>query len=284
MSIAAEGPNAAQIEYWNGKAGDTWAEFQERMDKNLAPMSETLLRAAALKPGERVLDIGCGCGATSLGAAEAVGPGGAVTGLDISEPMLALARKRGAAMPQLDWSLADAATARFESTHDAVISRFGVMFFADPTAAFTNIIRALKPGGRLAFVCWQDLRKNEWIALPMRAAMKHLPEQPPADPYAPGPGAFAEEARTIAILRDAGFTDVKMEPFTAIFPLGRDLDDAVLQTKTIGPLARLLVEVPKEQAKRALGAVREALEPRLTKEGVMLEAQYWLATGKRPTA
>ena len=149
--------NAEQIEYWNGAVGECWAAFQPVLDKALSAISDTALAFAAAKPGERVLDVGCGTGTTTYALAKTVGPGGDVTGVDISRPMLAVARSRGVGV---NFREADAATHLFHPTHDLVFSRFGVMFFADPAAAFANIRKAIAPHGRLAFVCWRDMKEK----------------------------------------------------------------------------------------------------------------------------
>ena len=200
--------NAAQIEFWNNAAGLTWAECQAQLDRQLAILGAAAMRSLAPAAGERILDIGCGCGETSYALAERVGATGAVLGVDISEPMLAVARQRsgtpGSATP--DFLQADAQTADLgEAGFDAVFSRFGVMFFNDPAAAFANIRRALKPGGRLAFVCWRPMAENPWMRVPMEAALPLLPPQPPADPTAPGPFAFADSERVRGILDRSWF-------------------------------------------------------------------------------
>ena len=158
--------NEQQIEYWNGPVGERWARLQEQIDASLAPITVAAMPFANPRPRERVLDIGCGAGTTSYMLAKAVGPEGNVTGVDISEPMLAHARSRGIGV---NFRKADAATHLFHPTHDLVFSRFGVMFFDDPAAAFANIRKALKPRGRLAFACWRSVNENLWASLPFAA-------------------------------------------------------------------------------------------------------------------
>jgi len=179
---AEPGPNADQVAFWNSPAGEKWVRNQAEMDMTLAPLTEMLLARAAPAPGQRVLDVGCGTGTTVLQLAGAVGPGGHVQGLDVSEPMLALARQRVAAAGagNVDLVLDDAQTFAFDAgSRDLVFSRFGVMFFADPPAAFANLRRALVPGGRLVFVCWADLADNPWFKVPRDAAIARLGPVPP---------------------------------------------------------------------------------------------------------
>ena len=148
--------NQEQIDYWNQRAGATWAELQERLDALLAPLSKAGLNAAQVKAGERVLDVGCGCGDTSIALQQ---KGAEVLGVDVSAPMLEHARKRDSSVKYLQ---ADAARTDFEGVFDLMFSRFGVMFFDDPKSAFKNLHGALKPDGRMLFVCWQPPAANPW--------------------------------------------------------------------------------------------------------------------------
>ena len=178
--------NADQLAFWNGPGGHTWVARQEHTDITLAPMTEALLAFAAPRTGERVLDIGCGCGATTLEFARAVGPAGRVAALDISGPMLAegKARAEAAGISNVDWQQADAATAAL-SGFDLLTSAFGLMFFGDPVAAFAHMRRAANPGARMAFVCWRQLDENPWMQVPMNAVARHLPPRPKPVPQRP---------------------------------------------------------------------------------------------------
>ena len=183
-------------EFWNGRPGGVWVTEAERFDAMLAPFGHRLLRAAALKPGDGVLDVGCGNGAVSCEADQLVRPGGGVTGLDLSAPMLAVARQRAEEQGMdVAFLQGDAQTAPFDEQFDVVVSRFGVMFFDDPVAAFANLAKGTRPGGRLCFVCWQEMLANEWIAVPAMAVVAHvgIPELP--EPGVPGPFALADAAR-----------------------------------------------------------------------------------------
>lgn len=276
---AAPIANTAQFDYWNDQTGRTWAALQAQLDRQIAPLGARAMDALGVAAGGRVLDVGSGCGDTSLALASRVGAAGAVLGLDLSAPMLEVARARGRGMANLSFIQADAQTAQFEVPFDAAFSRFGVMFFADPVAAFGNIRGALRPGGRLAFVCWRAMAENVWMTTPLNAALKHVPAPPPEDPEAPGPFAFARAERVQAILHAAGFRDVRIEPYD--LPIGGfDLETAVGLAMRVGPLGRLLREVP-EQRETITGAVRAALGEFMTPGGVMMASATWIVTAQR---
>ena len=269
--------NEQQIEYWNGPVGERWAAMQDRIDSAMASISAATLEFAAAKPGERVLDIGCGTGTTTYALAKAVGPGGSVTGVDISRPMLTRARSRGAGVNFLE---ADAATHLFHPTHDLVFSRFGVMFFADPVAAFANIKKALKPGGRLAFVCWGEPKDNLWAAAPMQAARDLLPPQEQTDPHAPGPFAFADGERLKGILMKAGYRGIRIEKLPAAMNLGANIEEAVDQSLKIGPLARATAEVDDAVKEKIRARLRDVLPKFATPAGISPAATCWLVGAK----
>jgi SAM-dependent methyltransferase len=280
VSQTGEAPNAGQIAYWNEAAGPTWVQAQDPLDRQLAPLGARAMAALAPAAGERVLDIGCGAGATSLALAEAVGPAGSVLGVDISAPLLAAARARAADAPNLRFAQADAQAWPFDpASFDAAFSRFGVMFFADPTAAFGNIHGALRPGGRLAFVCWRRPEESPIITLPMQAAIPHLPEPPqPPTPGAPGPFAFADPDRVRAILDAAGFGEVALQPHDEKVG-GGDLETAVGMAFKIGPMGTLIREQPHLRPK-VEAAVREAMAAHDTPDGVKLNAAVWIVTAR----
>ncbi len=265
--------NSEQIEYWNGAVGERWAAYQDVLDNALAAISGAALAFAAARPGERVLDIGCGCGTTTYALAKAVGTGGDVTGVDISKPMLARARGRGVGVNFME---ADAAARLFHATHDLVFSRFGVMFFADPVAAFANIRKAVAPHGRLAFVCWRSMAENLWASAAFGAAREFLPPQEATDPHAPGPFAFADDKRLNGILSDAGFRDIRIEKLDSVMAMGAGLDEAVDQALRIGPLARAVADIDDAARAKVQIAVRGVLEKFRTPAGVMPPAACWL--------
>ena len=242
-----------QAEHWNGPGGERWAAAQEEIDRSLAAITALWLPWVAPRPTDRVLDIGCGCGTTTI---ELRARAAAATGVDISEPMLAVARRRA---PELTFVCADAATLPFTSTHDLIVSRFGVMFFDDPVAAFANLRTALAPGGRLAFVTWRALAENPWATVPLAAAAGLVPPAPTADPHAPGPFAFAERARLASILEAAGWRDVAIEPRDSTMLLGETLEEAVTSALTFGPLSRLTAEVDEPTRDKIRARLRATL-------------------------
>ena len=278
----SESPNAQQAVYWNEAAGPTWASLQAPLDRQLAPLGHAAMAALAPKAGERILDIGCGAGETSLELARAVAPGGEVLGADISGTLLAVARRRAETVPGVSFVEADAQTHPFEPDRfDAVFSRFGVMFFADPPAAFANIQRALKPGGRIAFVCWRSMPENPVMILPMMAALPFLPPPAPPEPGAPGPFAFADPDRIRAVLGAGGFADIGVTPHDEKVGAG-DLDTVLAMTLKIGPLGAMLREHP-DKHDTVIAAVRAALAPHEGPDGVKLDSATWIVTARKPT-
>jgi SAM-dependent methyltransferase len=277
----SEASNADQIAYWNAVAGETWANLQDRLDHQLAPLGRRGMRELHLAAGQRVLDIGCGTGQTTLELAEAVGRDGAVMGVDISHPLLEVARRRADGAPNIRFVEADAQTERFEAaSFDAAFSRFGVMFFADPVAAFRNIRSALKPGGRLTFVCWRAQGENPVMTVAMAAAAPFLPQTPaaPADPTAPGPFALADAERTRGILAGAGFTDIAIVPHNEKVG-GGNLDQTLELSLRVGPLGSFLRENP-EKRDAAVSAVRQALAAHDGPDGVKLDSATWIVSAR----
>jgi ubiquinone/menaquinone biosynthesis C-methylase UbiE len=255
--------------------------FQEQLDRQIEPLGLEAMRALAPAPGERILDVGCGCGQTSLELASRVTGSGAVTGADISAPMLDVARARtvhaGTATP--DFRQVDAQTGDLgEGAYDAVFSRFGVMFFSDPVAAFANLRKALKPAGRLAFVCWRPFEENLWMRAAMEAAQAYLPPAPQMDPRAPGPFAFADADRVRSILTEAGFSDVTLHAFNTSIG-GSNLDQTVDLAFRVGPLGAVLREQP-DLAPTVAGAVRAALVAFETPSGVLMPAAVWIVQAR----
>jgi SAM-dependent methyltransferase len=277
--------NTAQAEYWNSSAGQRWTDHQEHQDQVLSPVSDRLIAAAAPKPGDRVIDVGCGCGATTVEFAARVRPGGEVLGIDVSEPMLARARERAPQNLPVRFERADATVYNFEPNGaDLVASRFGVMFFADPARSFANLRKGLKPGGRLAFACWREAKQNPFFILPLREAGKHAPPLPETDPEAPGPFAFANEARVRRILSDAGFADIALEPHDLELDIavGRGLDTAVMAATTIGPTSRMLDGQSDAVRAAATADIRKALAAHARGGNVPLGAAIWIVTANNP--
>ena len=271
--------NADQLAFWNGVGGHTWVDRQAHTDITLQAVSDALLAHAAPKPGERVLDVGCGCGASTLDFARAVGPSGAVEALDISEPMLAEAqnRARAAGISNVDWRQGDAATTTLAG-YDVLTSMFGLMFFGDPVAAFTHMRGAANRGARMSFVCWRSLAENPWMQVPMGAVALHLPPRPPGDPNAPGMFAFADPKRVSQLLTDAGWAQPEFEKLDCSLDVaaGRGLDEAVAQSTKIGAVNSWLRNQPSEIVTAAIESLRDAFAPHASGPHVRLPGAAWL--------
>jgi SAM-dependent methyltransferase len=281
----ANSPNAAQRDFWNSPAARAWADQHERMDRVLAGLTETLLKFATPQPGEHVLDIGCGGGTTVLELAARVGPSGHVLGADIAEHSVARTRQRIAAagLAQAEAILADVSVHPFApASIDLVFSRLGVMFFSDPTAAFANVRRAVKAGGRLALAVFRTPRENPWPHGPIDAVRHLLPPIPTPGPEDPGPFSWADPARVRRILEGAGFREVSLTPLDPMIPLARPggAAEAADFMMTFGPLTRILSALSPEQ----LAAVRSGLEAFLRgydgPQGVVLPAANWLVQAR----
>ncbi len=273
--------NARQIAYWNEVAGPKWVRIQGAMEARLSGIEDMLLARARPRPGERVLEIGCGTGTTTARLADAVGSSGHVTAVDVSRPMLDVARMALAAQRNVTLIEADAATARFEGVFDLLTSRFGIMFFEDPLAAFGNLYRALRPGARLVCVAWAPIADNLHWSVPLRLAIERLGPPKPRAPHAPGPLAFDDPAYVMQILGGAGFAEVavRAEPVTLI---GKSLDDEAQVATMMGPAGALLDEKQADAATRAelLVAFRAAL-PDYADRNARLRATVHLITALR---
>jgi SAM-dependent methyltransferase len=273
--------NADQIAYWNGPGGQHWTDRQPVQDVLLAPVSQALIDGCRATAGERIIDVGCGCGSTSIALAQIVAPNGFVLGVDISGPMLARARDLAPKDVPVDFVLADATVYPFDRhSFDLITSRFGVMFFADPVVSFANLRQALRPSGRLAFVCWREPRENPMMMVPLQAAYKHVPKLPQVGPEDPGPFSFADGQRVNRILLEAGFSGVRMEPRDLVLDLaiGRGLEAAVQGALEIGPAARALADHPEDVRAAATQSIREALIPFVHGNSVLMPASVWLVT------
>lgn len=285
MSICNPSGNAAQIEHWNQAAGQTWVELQAELDDQIAGLGERALAELAPTAGERILDVGCGCGQTTLELAHRVGASGQVIGVDVSLPMLSVARARAArlGLSNLDLRLLDAQEENLADLDvDAAYSRFGVMFFAEPVKAFQNLRSALRVGGRISFVCWRELRENAWMRDPIDAARPLLPPQPTIDPLAPGPYALANRIRTNAILKDAGFDAISIEPYDALVG-GHSLESAVRLSLRVGPLGSVLRE-HQELVPAVRQAVSSAVARYQTAQGIRMPAAVWVVSARRAIA
>jgi SAM-dependent methyltransferase len=281
-NAASPAANAEQIAFWNEVGGPKWVRYQAMLDRQLDEVGAAAMEAARLAPGESVLDVGCGCGSSTLELARRVGPSGRATGLDISRPMLELARQRARSggPANTNFLQADAQVFAFRPEFDVLFSRFGVMFFDDPVTAFANLHRSLRSGGRLAFVCWQNVRKNPWMLLPMMAAMQHISLDTPSSPDAPGPFAFADPARVESILGAAGFGRVVLRGLDVDLAIGGGvpLEETVAFLLEMGPLGRALGSIGVEQRARVAGAVRDVVAAHAGDDGVHMAGSVWIVT------
>lgn len=267
--------NQDQADYWNGDAGLRWVEFSALLDDMLLPFAKDIIRQAKITNTDTVLDVGCGAGALSLMAAKLADH---FTGADISAPLIELATERAGSFGNVTFIKADAAELTLDEKVDLVISRFGVMFFSDPVAAFSNIRRQTKKGGRMVFACWQSPMKNMWARAPLEAAMPflHSPPEPP-EPNAPGPFAFASSEFLSDVLMDAGWNSVELSDWTGTIRLpGRGAEDVASFMMEMGPLSRILKEQELD-----FGAIRKALISTLEKQAnndgtVDLEGAAWI--------
>lgn len=273
--------NREQAELWNGDEGDHWVAHQQRYDQMLVPFTAQILDAVRLAPGETVLDVGCGCGATTRAAA---GVAGEALGLDLSAQMLDHARRLATAegVANVRFEQGDGQAYPFEPARfDVALSRFGVMFFADPVAAFTNLAGSLRDGGRLVFTCWRALLENEWIMVPAGAALDHVPMPDLGEGDGGGPFSLAEAERIRQVLQAAGFGEVAVEPIDMPLRVGSDAADAAdfMQGTSLGQ--QLLASASTEAATRAMAAVREVLRGYETAaDGVVLGSAGWLVSAR----
>jgi SAM-dependent methyltransferase len=276
--------NEEQARYWDSDESAHWLVYEDHYERMLAPFTGHLLTSAAIGSDDRVIDIGCGTGSTTRAAARVATEGEAL-GLDLSAAMLrqAVRRAQDEGLSNVRFLHGDAQVHSFTpDAGDVALSRFGVMFFADPVAAFANIARGLRQGGRMVFVCWQNLVENEWIVVPGAAAAQHVTLAPPAEPTAPGPFSLGERDRIAAILRAAGLIVVAIEPIAQPLCMGDDIADAVAFLKSTGIWKSLLGDADPPTVARVSEAVEAALAPYVTPDGVLLGSRVWLVTASRP--
>ena len=277
--------NAEQIGFWNGAGGARWVARRAALDAMLAPVQEALFERAAIQPGERVLDIGCGCGASAIAAAEKVASGGSVLGLDVSAAMLTCAHGLSPLDAPVTFVQGDAMVHHFKAASaDIVISRLGLMYFADPVRAVLNIRTALRSEGRVAFACWGELRDNPWALEPLQAAYEHVPKLPGLRPHAPDDFAFGSAEWVEKVMTDAGLRRIRLERCDLALDLaaGEGLDGAVRTALAMGPASRAVLGQPAENVEAATNAVSKALGRYAKEQGVLVPASFWVVTAVDP--
>jgi SAM-dependent methyltransferase len=268
---------AEQAAYWNGPGGQCWLAAYARIERGFSEFASVVFAAANARPGEHIIDVGCGTGATTAELARAVGPTGHVLGVDISETLIEAARSHR--VDGATFVLGDAATHPFKAgSYDLVFSRFGVMFFAEPRAAFKNLLQALKPSGRLVFICWRPPQENPWALVPLRAAQPFLPPLPRPGPEDPGQFAFGDRQRVERILTEAGFGRLSIAPVERPMFLGGSIAEILQGAGRFGPLARAFADAEPAAVEKAKAAIATALEPHLGPTGVTLPGACWLVT------
>lgn len=277
--------NADQAAFWNSDPAAAWLTHQDSFDTLLSEALERLMMHAAPRPGERIVDVGCGTGASLLCLSDLAGAQGHVTGLDISARFLDRARERAAGRGNIDIIHGDAQTLALGHLQaDLIFSRFGVMFFEDPVAAFENLRAALRPGGRIAMLCWQGAPENPWFMEPMQAAMARLGKPDPMDPHAPGPMAFKDMDRVTGILGAAGWTETDATPVEVDLIPPQTLDVAADFATSAGPATRLLRE--REGTPDDVAAIRADCAHRFarfqTDGGLRIPARLIVYSARRP--
>ena len=285
---AIDDRNADQIAYWNGPGGQHWTDRQQLQDAVLAPVSEVLINRAAIKPGERILDIGCGCGDTTLALAQVVGPTGSVVGADCCDAFLDTGRTDAiaAGLSNVTFLEADVEAYPFKPVHDFCFSRFGTQFFENPVAGLRNMRSALRPGGTMTMIVWRAREDNPWLSLAKEVVSRYLPPvKANAASCGPGPFSMTDTELVTQQLRIAGYSDVRFERIDAEVLVGRDVDEAVAFQLAIGPAGEVYREAG-EAAKRQHATVVAALKKELGKfirpEGVMMASSSWMVTAKNP--
>lgn len=274
-------PNKDQAANWNNASGKTWVEMQAVLDRMLAPYEKLVVDAGFPGEGGRVLDIGCGAGATTLAMARRVGPAGRCVGLDISGPLVAAARARAATegLGTASFIEGDAQTQALDRDgFDAVISRFGVMFFDDPVAAFANIRRATRPGAGLAFVAWRSPAENDFLTAALRAAAPLLPDLPAPEPDAPGQFAFADGNRVRSILTSAGWSATELKPVDVACEIAET--DLMAYVTRLGPVGLALRETDAATARKVEGVLRQAFARFVAAGMARFTTACWLATAR----
>ncbi|MEE3294777.1 MAG: class I SAM-dependent methyltransferase [Pseudomonadota bacterium] len=270
--------NIEQEELWNGSFGEGFIRSEDYLHRLIDPFSKTAIDRVNAQPGDYILDVGCGCGSTSIALAQS---GAKISGIDISEKMISRAIEKSKGISDISFHATDAASETFKVEYTHIFSQFGVMFFSDPYAAFSNIRSGLKEKGKITFLCWQGLSENEWISSTNKALESFQPEgMTPPDPKSPGGFAFADKQYVMDILKSANFTNIAIESLKAKFNMGESAEEIMSLHLNVGPLSVLLGSLSKESGIEAIEAVKKSLEGQMENNGLQLSAAAWLVTAE----
>ena len=269
-----------QSRLWNGSSGRAWVDAQELLDHIYRPFEALLVEAVTARPRERVLDVGCGTGSTTLAVARALGANGRCVGVDISDPMIAAARSRATRdNTSADFICANAQVHPFEpASVDMFISRFGVMFFADPIQAFTNLRRAARDNAEMYFIAWRSPAENPFMTTAERAAASLLPDLPPRRPDAPGQFAFANQQRVHTIMEQSGWAEIDVHAIDVECTMPEN--ELVRHVTRLGPVGMMLQQADEETRARVIDAVRPAFDPYVRGAEVRFTAACWILSAR----
>ena len=276
--------NQDQKDFWNNQKGQIWVSLEQKIDSMLEPLGDETLKILAVKDGEHIIDVGCGTGTTTLKLAGLLCNNGSVTGVDISKPILECAKKkaRESSANNIEFVLADAQNHDFVfESCDAIFSRFGLMFFEDPVAAFSNLRKGLKSGGRLTFVCWADRSVNDWIEVSTNIANKYLELPPKAAPRDPGPFAFEDPLYLNEVLSDAGWNEILIENFATTNVVGKSIKEAADFLSRMGPMSVPFENSEGSVQRKVIGALEECFVDYFTRRGVEMHFSTWIVIANK---
>ena len=277
--------NIDQKEFWNHKKGKLWVSLGPRIDDMFGPLGDEALKVLAPQKGENVIDIGCGTATTSLKLAGLLGRKGSVIGMDISKPILEYAKQNAKenSIKNIEFVLADAQNYCFMAdSYDAIFSRFGVMFFDDPVAAFSNILKGIKSGGRLTFVCWADRSANDWIEVSTNIASKFLELPPKSAPRDPGPFAFEDPLYLNEVLSDSGWSEISIENYSVTNVVGKSTKAAADFLSRMGPMSVPFEDSEDSVKRKVIDSLEKCFADYVTTRGVEMHFSAWIVTAYKP--